>query len=723
MTSHNPQSLPFECEEGFRALLEAAPDAILAVNDRGEIVLFNSQAERLFGYAREELLGQSLEMLLPERARQVHSQYRQAYFAKPQYRSMGSGAQYRGRRKDGREFPIDVNLSPVETAEGMFFLSAIREVGGPLQTAAELRTIEARFASIFRATPAAISISTLSDGRILEANDRFLEVVGYRRDEVIGHTVFELGVWAHPEHRARLAEKLRTQGALRDEEMVFRTRAGAERQGRISVQPFPIGREPGLLSILEDITEHKRAERELWQAKELLETMFSSIDLMVAYLDRDLNFIRVNRAYAAADEHEPEFYIGKNHFDLFPNAENEAIFWRVVETGEPYSVYAKPFEYAEHPERGVTHWDWSLQPVKDAEAKVTGLVLSLVNVTERIHAEEAYQHAAQRLRYVLASAPLSIWAVDRNGVYTLVEGSLTSSLGFKTADLVGQSIWERSRSRPDIQELIARAFRGEEVTADLEWLGRVIHTRYSPVKNAAGEVVGLIGISFDITERSRAEERLRELAREVILLQEEDRRRISFQLQNDAAQVLSAVKMNLVSILDEVPLELTLVSRCLAEAAAQIGETIEQVGALGQDLRPTSLDTLGLDGALAAYCDLFAQRVKLPIEYVGGDAIQLSDAASITLYRFLQEALANVVKHAQAQRIRVTLRKEATRVWLLIEDNGRGFDLQASSSSVEGCRGSGLAAMRERLKLLEGALEIQSQPGQGTRVVAQVPWN
>ncbi|HEX9076345.1 MAG TPA: GAF domain-containing protein, partial [Anaerolineae bacterium] len=116
-------------------------------------------------------------------------------------------------------------------------------------------------------------------------------------------------------------------------------------------------------NVLAAAVQHRHAERSLSKANELLETMFSSVDLCIAYLDRYFNFIRVNRAYAQADGREPEFYPGKNHFILYPNAENEAIFRSVVETGEPYAVYAKPFENAEHSERGVTYWDWNLQPI------------------------------------------------------------------------------------------------------------------------------------------------------------------------------------------------------------------------------------------------------------------------------------------------------------------------------------------------------------------------
>lgn len=123
-----------------------------------------------------------------------------------------------------------------------------------------------------------------------------------------------------------------------------------------------------------------------------LSIIFETTHMLVAYLDTELKFIKVNRAYAAADQKQAEFFVGKKHFDLYPNQENEQIFRRVIETGEPHFSYAKPFGYEHNPERGVTYWDWSLMPSRDAAGAVTGVVLQLVDVTERIKAERALRH-------------------------------------------------------------------------------------------------------------------------------------------------------------------------------------------------------------------------------------------------------------------------------------------------------------------------------------------
>jgi PAS domain S-box-containing protein len=129
----------------------------------------------------------------------------------------------------------------------------------------------------------------------------------------------------------------------------------------------------------------------------LLEKIFDNTHFLMAYMDPGFNFLRVNQAYSQMEKQEPAYFEGKNHFVLYPNAENETIFRQVVETSEPYSVSARPFEHAFATGVTTTYWDWSLQPVRDAQGHIEGLLLSLVDVTARKQAELAVQRQADEL--------------------------------------------------------------------------------------------------------------------------------------------------------------------------------------------------------------------------------------------------------------------------------------------------------------------------------------
>jgi signal transduction histidine kinase len=216
-------------------------------------------------------------------------------------------------------------------------------------------------------------------------------------------------------------------------------------------------------------------------------------------------------------------------------------------------------------------------------------------------------------------------------------------------------------------------------------------------------------------------ERMRQLARKLVSAQEEERRRLSRVLHDEAGQALTALKISLDLIRDELPPILRPLARRVADASTLTETTLAQLRALAQDLRPPALDTVGLNHALEGFCRRFSGRTQIPITYLGEDLPMLSEAVHICLYRFLQEALTNVAKHACADQVNVVLYADEREIRLSVEDDGQGFDRRARLSSPGWPMGIGLLGMQERIESLGGQLDLESHLRQGTRLVAHIP--
>ena len=224
----------------------------------------------------------------------------------------------------------------------------------------------------------------------------------------------------------------------------------------------------------------------------------------------------------------------------------------------------------------------------------------------------------------------------------------------------------------------------------------------------------------EITRRKQAEKAIQNLAKQLVYAQEEERRRLSRELHDEAGQSLTALKLSLELLCSDPPGTVKVLKQNLSEAIHLAESTMACVRTLAHGLRPPALDTLGPNLALQAYCRDFARRAQLNVVYRGCEVRDLSDVMGISLYRVLQESLTNVAKHARASQVRVSLTRAARHVRLSVRDDGCGIDLNAVPVAAQQS-GIGLVGMRERLELLEGRLELRSAPGQGLRLAAVLP--
>jgi signal transduction histidine kinase len=249
---------------------------------------------------------------------------------------------------------------------------------------------------------------------------------------------------------------------------------------------------------------------------------------------------------------------------------------------------------------------------------------------------------------------------------------------------------------------------------------RNFNVRLIPERDEAGQVSSVLHIGRDITERKRAGEMLQTFPRRLIEVQEAERRRVARELHDEIGQALTAIKLNLQAV--EQSADTSPLVPQLNESVGLVDRALQEVRELSFDLRPSLLDDLGLIAALRWYVDREARRAGLIPEFVADlSETRLPPELETACFRITQGALTNVLRHAQARRIRVELKQRGSELHLTIRDDGIGFEVDTVWRRRASHGGLGLQGMQERALILGGKIEIKSAPARGTEVHVWFP--
>jgi diguanylate cyclase (GGDEF)-like protein/PAS domain S-box-containing protein len=501
-------------EAKFQGLLEAAPDAMVGVDDRGLIQLVNRQTEVLFGYDREELLGQPIEILVPERFQGVHPSHRERYSAHPQTRPMGAGLELVGRRKDGTEFPVDIGLSSIETEQGPLVTAIVRDITEwrKVEEAAEL------LAAVVESSDDAIIRMDL-DGTILSWNAAAQRLYGYAAEEAVGVSVSILSPPDSREDIASILERIR-RGERIDHFNTIRVRkGGTPLQVSLSVSPVRDGqgRIVGASTMTRDISQQIRAEQALRESEERFRKVFADGPVGMALLGEGSRFLEANESLARMLGHTTDELARLTFPDVTHPADLDLDVGlaRKLFDGE---IPGYQIEKRCVSKSGETIWiNLTASVVRDVAGSAPYGLAIIENITDRKGAEKALRDAKERFASAFDNAPIGIALTSLAGDFLQVNRALCRMTGYSEEELLAWQFQDLSHpddidaERPYLGQVLSGEIRSYQIEkryrhADGHTIWVLVSM--SMVTDSGGQALHIILQAEDVTERRLAEEQL-----------------------------------------------------------------------------------------------------------------------------------------------------------------------------------------------------------------------
>ena len=747
-----------ESEERYRVVAETASDALITADETGTILFVNPAAEKIFGHAREAMLGQNLTMLMPEYLRRVHEAAMARYLETGERHLSWESIKLPGLHESGREIPLEVSFGEYAKDGTHHFTSIVRDVTERNEAEAALRESEARFRGTFE--NAAVGIAHVDRrGRWTYVNEKLCAILGYTREELLART---FGDVSHPDDveasldrfrrlmRGEIAEHTLEKRYLHKDGHVVWVRLTA------SLAPGVMGEPEYNIAVIEDVTERKRAEAALRESEARFRALFSSIDegyaLCEMVLDTDgrpvdYRFLEVNPLFEAMTGLTDA--VGRTAYELVPGLERH---W--VETYTRVALGGEPLRFEQGSEAMGRWFDVFATPVEPRGR----FAIVFKDVTERRQAEQALRESEARFRSTFENAAVGMAHVGTDGSWLRVNDRLCAIVGYSREELLEKTF--QDITHPDDLGsdlgLFGRLMRGEIESYQMEkryfhkaghvvWIDLTVALQ----RSEAGEALYSISVVQDISARKRIERELveaKEQAEEMARLKSVFLANMSHEIRTPLTGILGFASL----LARRVPASLRTYTERIETAGRRLLDTLNAVLTLAKleaDRVDLDLEPLGMAGEVRGVVQLFqaaakAKGLRLVFRRGGPGAAEaeaLLDRGAFA--SVLQNLLSNAIKFTDHGHVTITVAAdppsdgpEPPRVRVCVEDTGIGIDAafvpylfdefrqesSGASRSYEGA-GLGLALAKRLTELMHGALEVESEKGGGSRFTASFP--
>jgi PAS domain S-box-containing protein len=480
------------------------------------------------------------------------------------------------------------------------------------------------------------------------------------------------------------------------------------------------GRVSGLRGTVQDITERKQREQSFDLFRNLLDRSNDSLEIIEAATRR---FLYVNDKVCRELGYSREELLSLTVQDINPNA-TDAVLKEVARLCDQ-AGFALLESVHQRKDGSVFPVEINIRPVTLDDRRYYVSVCR--DITERKQAQQALSDSEERLRLAAEAGKMFAYTWDAATDAIIRSGESSHILGIEAeTPLTGQQTL--ARIHPDDRNRVVTArgalnpqhpqllitYRMNRPDGSQIWVEQCSRAYF----NDAGHLVRMVGMVADITPRKHAEEVLSSWSRRLLEAQEAERARIARDLHDDIGQRLALLSIALQQLQQLSSPPAAGLHGSLDHLRRQAVGIAGDVQALSHELHSSKLQVLGIVPAIRGFCSELSARQKVEVDYSHQDVPgTVRPDIALCLFRVLQEALQNAVRHSSAVRFTVNLRGTLEAITLTVRDGGRGFDPESVSQNG----GLGLTSMRERLKLVEGDLSIESHPASGTTIVARVP--
>lgn len=568
------------------------------------------------------------------------------------------------------------------------------------------------FARIFHASPVAMTITDLEEGCCVDANDAYVQLTGYSRDELIGRRLADL-VWIDKENRAGLIDEARRGSSVTERTFQLQARDGSIRDVIGALQVEQWDNRAYIITFIQDLTGYYQTQESLRSSKARFRLFFESIPLPLFVHDADtLEILSANPAACRYYGYSLDELIGASILSLRP-PEQQADFGDLI-AGLPR--YEAIVAQSQHQKKDGAITDVT---VNSYGMRLDGRDVRLAiieDITQKLATRHALEESENHLRVIAEVMTDAIWDYDTISGAINYLGGIRSLFGYGAGPRPAPEWW-RDHIHPEDREAVQMSIRhalergGDMWTAQYRFLkadgqyAQVLDRGYV-LRDDNGQVVRMIGAMVDISREVAIKEAT---ARAAI----QERQRLARDLHDAVTQSLYSL-----SLMAEAARRRAVLGDVEAtnEYILRLGElarrSLKEMRLLVYELQPTALEEEGLVGALRVRLDAIAYRGEVQTTLLAEAEQDIPIKVQVQLFRVAEEAINNALRHAGASSIVVRLQTTPQQALLEVSDNGQGFEPERAATSG----GIGLASMRERVENLGGVFELDTRPGMGATV-------